>query len=109
MRHGEPPLPKLHDVVLDEAEVGTLFASIEAEGTDVEVQVKADVTRHASRDAVGLADARALLEAGEVVGVQIRYRVGAIARLDTLMHVPHGVRLVRMDAPWTEGDSDRRS
>jgi hypothetical protein len=96
MRHDQPPLPKLHDVVLDEEGVDRLFEEIAREGRDVVLLFKGDVQTHAAPGAADLADARELLRAGTVYGVQIRYRRGDEAWLDTLMHVPHGVRLVRI-------------
>ena len=96
MRHGEPPLPRLENVVLDEAGVDDLFATVAREGEGVDILLKGDVQAY-SEGATDLADARERLRAGTVLGVQLRYRRGGTAWLDTLMHVPHGVRLVRIE------------
>lgn len=96
MPHEDPPLPKLYDSVLDEEGVDRLFAGIAREGEGVEVLLKGDVTVHA-RGTVELAEARELLRVGSVYGVQLRYRLGPTAWLDTLMQAPHGVRLVRIE------------
>ncbi len=100
MRHDEPPLPRLEKDVLDEAGVDALFARVAGEGEDVVILLKGDVFDHSTGDPVTLEKARELFREGRVYGVQLRYRVGEEAWLDTLMHVPHGLQLVRMRQPF---------
>lgn len=96
-RRAAPPLPKLHRELLDEAGVDALFATVEREGEGVGILLKGGPDEHANDELVTLSAARELLRARTVHAVQLRYRLGTTAWLDTLMRVPDGVRLVRIE------------
>lgn len=97
-RQAAPPLPKLHRELLDEAGVDALFAAVAREGEAVRILLKGDVSAYANDDVVTLSAARELLRARTVHAVQLRYRRGTTAWLDTLLCGPDGVRLVRIES-----------
>jgi hypothetical protein len=90
-------LPEMRDAVLDAAALAALLRDIGTLTTIDEVIVKdrPGLARAPSTD-VALDQVQRLLLAGEVRGVQIRYRHGGAIWWDTLMATPDGVRLVRI-------------
>ncbi len=92
-----PPLPDLQDAVLAEAEVDALFADLATHATVGEIVWKGGATDRAQGAAPSLQDAREALRSGAVRGVQIRYLHEGRRWWDTLMRVPGGVRLVRIE------------
>lgn len=88
-------LPPLHRADLDPATLAALFADLGALATIDAVRVKGAAA------ACTLAEAQDALTAG-AAGVQIRYRWGGSAWLDTILRTPTGLRIVRMPIPATE-------
>lgn len=95
----EPPLPEIHDVVLDRAALDRHFAELARDKTLIAVVTRgtgyAGDPTPAHDPRKQLAAARAALEHG--LSVQIRYRDAATEWWDTLMPVSGGTRLVRID------------
>ncbi|MDP2316359.1 MAG: hypothetical protein Q8P41_25905 [Pseudomonadota bacterium] len=93
------PLPDLHTSDLDPAAFGALFDDLERHAEVLDVLVKGDAARRASDVPVPLREAQAMLAAGLVRGVQIRYRWDGAEWRDTLMRAPLAIRIVRMRMP----------
>jgi hypothetical protein len=96
-------LPPVSEALLDEETLARLFADLElaAEVLGVVVRRRAGRLVEAAGD-LTLADARALFDAGDADGVQIRYRHDGWEWRDTLMRTAQGVRLVRVRHPHPE-------
>jgi hypothetical protein len=92
-------LADLQDAVLDRETVGQLFLDLSALAEILEIRVKRAPTRLVTDEAATLEDARAALESGEAMAVQIRYRHDRVVWLDTLMRLGKNTRLVRTRAP----------
>lgn len=95
---GEPAaLPDLQDQILDPATLDRLFTDLETSARVIGVVYKGEPeaadARPGERD---LAAARRALDAGRVLGVQIRYVFAGREWWDTLLPVAGGVRLVRI-------------
>lgn len=90
-------LPPMQIAVLDAETVDQLFFDIEAAAELVEVVLKGAPEEHASAGPLTLSAARDALAARRVLGVQLRYRHAGKEWWDTLMLVPEGVRLVRIE------------
>lgn len=96
----DPSLPTLHRALLSPAQAQALAAALEALPRPVEVLVKAAAARHGeSGGDVGPARAVALLLAGLLRGVQLRYWLDDQAYIDSLRPAEGGVLVVRMAAP----------
>jgi hypothetical protein len=93
------PLPPVQAAILDEETLEALFRDIDRGAELLGVQVKARPGTYAEAEAPSLGRARELLLCGAVLGVQLRYRLGAEVWCDTLMRTPEGVRLVRVELP----------
>lgn len=92
----DPPLPDLQKADLHPDTLRELFRDV-AEHTElVSVTLKGVAEQYTDERPVDLGRAEALLGAGEVRGVQIRYRFDGAQWWDTLMRTPKGVRLVRI-------------
>lgn len=89
-------LPDVNSAILDADSLDTLLRNLAADTEILEISVKGGRTQHASLAEGGLDEARRLLDAGAVVGVQIRYRHSSQDWCDTLLATPGGVRLVRI-------------
>ena len=89
-------LPDVNSAILDADTLDALFGDLAADAEIQEISVKGGRTEHASIAAGGLEEARRLLAAGAIVGVQIRYRHSGQDWCDTLLATPAGVRLVRI-------------
>jgi hypothetical protein len=93
----EPPLPDVQDGVLDADQVNQLFSDLEL-GADVcaIVYKRRAEEADAAPGPLDLGAARAALDAGRILGVQIHYRHQGRGWCDTLMPVATGVRLIRI-------------
>jgi hypothetical protein len=98
-----PDLPILWKATLDDPMLDQLFTDLESAAEGLSVQVKGDPREYASTDPLTLDAARHRLRAGDVRGVQVRYRYDGREWTDTVLRVPGGYRLVRMEAPVTSG------
>jgi hypothetical protein len=93
-------MPELTEGLLDEATLDRLFADLAACTRIFSILVKPLAREHVGSDgATTLDQARALLRARTVRGVQVRYRYQDAEWWDTLMVLPQGVRLVRVRQP----------
>lgn len=90
-------LPPLQRAVLSGDELDALFFDVEAAAELIEVVPKYGPTTRASDARPSLAEARALVRAGEVVAVQLRYRHQGKEWWDTLMPRANGTELVRIE------------
>lgn len=90
------PLPELQDAVISTAELEVLFADLASHAEIGAIVLKGAATERAAGTAT-LEDAQAALVAGTVRGVQIRYRFDGTGWWDTLLCVPGGFRVVRME------------
>ncbi|TNE89026.1 MAG: hypothetical protein EP330_12565 [Deltaproteobacteria bacterium] len=93
------PLPDLQDAMLDRATLHQLVADLEQHARVLEVRTKGGQARRADAAPMDLRDALHALETGAVFGVQVRYLYEGAEWRDTLMRLPEGVRLVRMQMP----------
>ncbi len=91
-------LPELLDQVIDEPTLQALVADIEGLTQVFEVLVKGAAQARASGGPLSPSQAVDMLRAGQVRGVQIRYRHEGVEWMDTLMQTPQGTRVVRMRA-----------
>jgi len=97
------PLPDLQQSILDAPTVDQLFADIAACGSQLEIIPKfAAEERIDASSRLTLEDGRALLLAGQLRALQIRYRYQGSDWWDTLLPVPQGHRLVRIEHPGGE-------
>lgn len=92
-------LADLYQAELDASTLDALFADLAAHAEIFEVRSKGGARAMAGAEALSLEQARALLAAGAVRGIQIRYRFEGEVWLDTLLAGPTAVRLVRARAP----------
>lgn len=92
------PLPNLYSGELDLAALSTLFEDLSAHAQVTEILVKGGATQHASGVRASLPEAYALLVAGAVRAVQIRYRWENQDWSDTILKTAGGARVVRMTA-----------
>ena len=91
------PLPQLQDAILDPETLEQLFQDIQHRAVVHEVLLKGGAAAMASGQSVSLDEARAALQEGRVLGVQIRYWYGEANWWDTLMRTPKGIRLIRIE------------
>lgn len=91
-----PTLAELSGGLLEAPLLERLFADLAAEAEILAILCKGGARDRGTGVAPNLAEARALLTAGTVRGVQIRYRWQQAEWWDTLMCTPEGIRLVRM-------------
>jgi hypothetical protein len=98
MSHEESPrpLPELAQGRLDADTLERLFEDIGSLTRVLEVLAKPAARGHALPANLSLAQARDLLAAGQVCGVQVRYVHAGEMWLDTLLRGPDGVRLTRL-------------
>ena len=92
-------LPELQDTILDVDTIHALVRDLTTVASVQDVLLKGGVRVRTDGRAVPLAEAVDALIAGEVFGVQVRYRYQDKEWRDTLMRAPAGVRLVRMEMP----------
>jgi hypothetical protein len=92
-------LPPLQDALLDGACLLALFRDLSGLVEIDEILLKDGPQSRAVEQPLSLEEARAALEQGRAMGVQIRYRYQGSLWWDTLMRTPHGIRLVRIRPP----------
>jgi hypothetical protein len=94
-----PELPPLWQASFDARTLEQYFADL-ASAADVQsIRTKADPRQHAAADPLTLTAARDLLASGLVRGVQVVYRYDESDWADTVLAVPNGYRIVRMQVP----------
>ena len=91
-----PPLPDLHQSVLEQETVDQLFRDIAECAEVLEVIPKFAPRDHVADRTVTLAEGEALLRSGGVLGLQLRYRYQDAEWWDVLMRIGQRVRLVRI-------------
>jgi hypothetical protein len=94
-----PELPPLWQAELDDPALDQLLADLAAAAEVHSVQAKGDARALAPTDPLTLDAAGRRLKAGEVRGVQVRYRYDGRDWTDTLLRTPAGYRLTRIAAP----------
>jgi hypothetical protein len=94
-----PVLPPLWQATFDESTLDRLFVDLESATEVLSVQAKADPRAYAPADPLTLTTARERLTTRAVRGVQVRYRYDGHEWTDTVLCVPGGYRLVRMQVP----------
>jgi hypothetical protein len=94
-----PKLPPLWQATFDESTLDRLFVDLESAAEVLSVQAKADPRAYAPAGPLTLAAAWERLAARAVRGVQVRYRYDGDEWTDTVLCVPGGYRLVRMQVP----------
>lgn len=94
----DPPLPELHEALLDEATLDQLFFDIRHAAELIGVSFKGGLQGHAveGNGEDLLSQARRALSERSIVGVQLRYVHGGREWWDTLMCTTEGIRLVRI-------------
>lgn len=90
-----PPLPDVHQGVLDEDALGALLSDLREHAEVLDVRVKGGPTERSDATELGVDDVATLLRGG-ARGVQIRYRFQGDEWRDTLLPAEAGVRIVRM-------------
>lgn len=90
------PLPELTEAVLDDDTLAALVRDLRGETQLLEVQLKGGQFERGQRHQIPLEQAVSMLTAGEIRGVQIRYRWSEQEWLDTLLRHPEGIKLVRI-------------
>jgi hypothetical protein len=94
----DPPLPELHEALLDDGLLDALVADIDAH-CDLE-SLRARAAPSARTDPpTNLAEARDRLRRGEIAALQLRYRHGEDRWLDTITPASGGYRLIRLRDP----------
>ena len=87
--------PQLFQSELNPDEVEALFADLKLGAEVTHVQVKMATGKGAADSKMTLTEAHELLRLGQVAAIQIRYRYEQQDWCDTLMVLPHAVRIVR--------------
>ncbi len=96
----EGPLPPVYEALLDACGLDALFEDLAALDGDVQVSVKHGPTRYGEgAPSLTLAEVRDALARGQVRAVQLRYAHSEKFWCDTLMVLPAGTRIVRMELP----------
>lgn len=89
-------LPDLHQAILDEPTLEQLLADIETHAKVSEVIPKFTQRGYVPEGPMNIQEARNLLLFRSARGVQIRYHYDGADWWDTIMVVPEGFRLVRI-------------
>ena len=89
------PLPELHQSTLDTATLEALFADLEACTEILAVLPKAG-PGHTQPENITLAEGKARLLAGQLCGLQIRYRYQGEEWWDTLIHRGDTIQITRI-------------
>jgi hypothetical protein len=92
-------LPPVQDALLDSERLFSLFRDLSELVEIDEILLKGGPQSRAVEQRLSLEEARAALEQGRVLGVQIRYRYQGSPWWDTLLRTPHGIRIVRIQPP----------
>lgn len=90
-----PPPPSMCDAWLTVEQVGELFDDLAGCTEILAVQIKANRSDPAGTDQTRLSKAHQQIVAGEVRGVQIRYRYQYGEWCDTIMNIQGRFRLIR--------------
>ena len=96
----EEELPDLQEGMLDPATLDALLTDLEAHAEILDVITKGAAEQLADPYRTKLRVAVDALLTGLVRGVQVRYRYQKKEWRDTLIRVPEGVRIVRIEMPW---------
>jgi hypothetical protein len=91
--------PPMCDANLDAATLDRLFADLAGCTEVLGVVLKTGARAMVAPRSVGLDEARQAFLSGQARAVQVRYRYDAKEWIDTLLHAPAGVRLVRCQVP----------
>ena len=89
-------LPELHDAILSEEQLTSLFRDYRQCATVGEIMIKSGPGYVTTDQQPTLDQAEALLRSREVRAVQIRYQFDQATWCDTLLSGAAGVRLVRI-------------
>lgn len=95
--------PILHQAELDPATLAQLFRDLAEHAEVLGISAKGSPTAYTGGETLDLVRANAALVAGAVRGIQIRYRYAGEEWWDTLLRLPHGVRLVRTRPDFRDG------
>lgn len=97
----QPELPELHQSELDPDTLEALFADLEA-CAEIHAVIPKAGPGHVTPASITLAEGRALLTAGQLRGLQIRYRYQGSEWWDTLIAVGGAVRITRIEQTYGE-------
>ena len=89
------PLPELHQSTLDSETVSTLFRDLEA-CAEIFAVIPKVAPGHITPSNITLQEGEALLNAGDLRGLQIRYRFNDAEWWDTLICVNNEIRITRI-------------
>jgi MauM/NapG family ferredoxin protein len=92
-------LPDLHEAMLDEDGLRSLFRDLDSVTRIERVRCKVARDAHATKGEVSASEALALLLSGAVRGVQVWYRYDEQRWCDTILRTPQGHRVVRVASP----------
>lgn len=90
------PLQDLQDAMLTPEMLQAYFLDLEWFAAIAEVLPKYKVNTFVSDEPITLQTGRALLQGGQLHGLQIRYRFEGSTWWDTLLVGPRGIRMVRI-------------
>jgi len=94
--------PELNDAMLSDEELLALFRDYRDSAQIGEILLKSGPGLVAPSERPTLEQAEELLRNRGVRGIQIRYRFAESSWCDTLMSLPHGVRLIRIRQTFAE-------
>jgi hypothetical protein len=86
----------MSNAILGHDELAALFQDYRVCAAGLQIQLKTGPGFVLPHGAPSLDDAEAMLRAGNIRGLQVRYRFGEQSWCDTLMPLPSGARLVRI-------------
>jgi hypothetical protein len=98
----EPPLPELYEGELDGAGLAAYQAALRTSTRVISVRAKSGATG-LSVAHTGVDPALADLRRGAIRAVQVRYEYDGVEWSDTLLALPHGVRVLRMQIQQDSG------
>lgn len=108
-RVAEPPLPPLHEGVVDDAFLVALEQDLLAGTEVIEVLTRGGPTMRGVGGGRDVSGALAALRSGAVRGVQVRYRHGGTEWWDTVTRASPGeYRIVRFEQRWADPDEPGR-
>lgn len=101
-------LPDLHESVIDDATLMQLFDDLTTHATILLVRLKGQAERRADTGQVSLAQAKEALLTGGLRSMQVHYDYDGTEWRDTIIRMPSGWRVVRIDhgANVASGDSE---
>jgi hypothetical protein len=92
----QPPLPVLHEALLDEVQLRDLFSDLQLVAEVLEVRTKGTDTAHSTAIGYPLFELANRLWSSEIPAAQIVYTHEGRTWVDTLMRHARGVKVVRM-------------